>query len=469
MKKQERYDKINELAEILINMDLETALRFYINTPMYDKGAEIETFCPFHDDVKLGSFKINIRKGVASCFSCNISFGNIISFLMKLHGIKRNEAVLKAATDFNLISEDERQLLSGEKEAPVYQKIKINNNLNIKKRDIIEALEPANDQVLNTVFKHFIRGNELIGGKKLTDEHYNYLKSRGVSDEDIIKYDFFSEPDTKIITPLINILKKEGFDIENLNRIPGFFKWKKGGNWSFSRVPGIYFPTRNYLGEINGIHRRADTVKENDSRYKWQSSNFTIYKPDLYEIGAKSGTPIDVMYPSTPKETWDTSLIIVEGKFKEIEISKHCNCVCISVQGVGNHKGIEDVIQNIEDYQDIKFTSIFIAFDADIDVNPNIFKASSSICSLISSKSDVDIFYYTWDSDNGKGIDDLIFNGYGDTLRTMHYIDFEEKYNDFLPKCTYVEFDKIKKQKITKINKPLLRKYYLNEILSNSN
>ena len=62
MKKQERYDKINELAEILINMDLETALRFYINTPMYDKGAEIETFCPFHDDVKLGSFKINIRK-----------------------------------------------------------------------------------------------------------------------------------------------------------------------------------------------------------------------------------------------------------------------------------------------------------------------------------------------------------------------------------------------------------------------
>lgn len=45
------------------------------------RGTEYECLCPFHDDRHIGSFKINQRKNIAKCFSCEWQ-GGPVDFLM---------------------------------------------------------------------------------------------------------------------------------------------------------------------------------------------------------------------------------------------------------------------------------------------------------------------------------------------------------------------------------------------------
>ena len=49
--------------------------------------------CPFHQDKRIGSFKINSSTGAFKCFSCNASGGDIISFTMKYHDFSFPEAL----------------------------------------------------------------------------------------------------------------------------------------------------------------------------------------------------------------------------------------------------------------------------------------------------------------------------------------------------------------------------------------
>ncbi len=51
--------------------------------------------CPFHDDKKSGSFKVNLESGSFKCWSCGTCGGDIISFLQKRDDLDFREALLK--------------------------------------------------------------------------------------------------------------------------------------------------------------------------------------------------------------------------------------------------------------------------------------------------------------------------------------------------------------------------------------
>ena len=58
---------------------------FYIDefpgwTPRQDHGWTEGGLCPFHDDRRAGSFKINLDSGAYRCFSCGAAGGDIIAY-----------------------------------------------------------------------------------------------------------------------------------------------------------------------------------------------------------------------------------------------------------------------------------------------------------------------------------------------------------------------------------------------------
>lgn len=51
--------------------------------------------CPFHADIRPGSFVINKSSGAFRCFSCRASGGDIIAFHMKRHEIGFKDALIQ--------------------------------------------------------------------------------------------------------------------------------------------------------------------------------------------------------------------------------------------------------------------------------------------------------------------------------------------------------------------------------------
>lgn len=49
--------------------------------------------CPFHDDEKAGSFKVNLETGAFKCWSCGERGGDIIAFLQKRRDLSFVEAL----------------------------------------------------------------------------------------------------------------------------------------------------------------------------------------------------------------------------------------------------------------------------------------------------------------------------------------------------------------------------------------
>ena len=58
--------------------------------------------CPFHDDNKAGSFKVNLQTGAYTCFACGAKGGDIVAFTMKLYGLDFVEALAKIADEWGL-------------------------------------------------------------------------------------------------------------------------------------------------------------------------------------------------------------------------------------------------------------------------------------------------------------------------------------------------------------------------------
>ncbi|MBF0213604.1 MAG: hypothetical protein HQM00_08575 [Magnetococcales bacterium] len=58
--------------------------------------------CPFHNDNRPGSFRVNLESGGFKCFACASSGGDIIKFLMLRDGLEFSEALKTLAEEWGL-------------------------------------------------------------------------------------------------------------------------------------------------------------------------------------------------------------------------------------------------------------------------------------------------------------------------------------------------------------------------------
>lgn len=70
--------------------------------PTSRRGWSDGGLCPFHNDSRPGSWKVNTETGAYRCFSCGESGGDVIAFAQARHGLTFPEALEKLASEWGV-------------------------------------------------------------------------------------------------------------------------------------------------------------------------------------------------------------------------------------------------------------------------------------------------------------------------------------------------------------------------------
>lgn len=58
--------------------------------------------CPFHDDTRAGSFRINADSGAFKCFACGAKGADIVAFTMQREGLAFRAALARLADEWGV-------------------------------------------------------------------------------------------------------------------------------------------------------------------------------------------------------------------------------------------------------------------------------------------------------------------------------------------------------------------------------
>lgn len=417
-------------------------------------------FCPFHNDRHAGSFSIIKKSNTFYCFSCG-EYGDGIKFVQMQEEIGFRKAVWKLALYFEIITpqqmeEYQKGILSNDE---IKKPPRVYDGIFTDKEDSSQA--PV--EVLNNVYSIFSKGNSLLRkNKRLSKEHLEHLrKDRLLTDEEIEKIGFFTIPNRSnyFMKEFLKELKEEfGYEEDILKQVPGFYYMDKLKRMTFASHKGIGIPIRDEKNQIVGIQIRRDKVDVGESRYVWFSSSFANEKEGMSD-GTGSGSPIHITYPKVNKRPFD--LFITEGVFKSIQLSKFTKTISVSVQGVQNWKGkINKFIEYMEEEMNQAILRIHICFDSDVAENIHVYMAFREMyLSLKDEFPNIDFYYYWWDEEFGKGIDDVLLNRLGKEIKRIDCRIYVNAYDEMIS-----ELEEMYDVKRNKLDKELIRMEYQERI-----
>ena len=337
------------------------------------------------------------------------------------------------------------------------------------------------------VDKEYIAGNKkkpaselhavyqaLLDETYLTDEHYQHLTNRGMSDNEIVTRSYRSFPDKA--WEIAKILLQQFNDFKG---IPGFYENQYG--WTIAGNPGILIPYRNEKNQIIGFQIRVNQpLKEVeirkisafkdvnlDAKVIDQEENIVeIYVDNevvevvklklnethaLYKYGAfiklvegqryfwlsstnkKNGTsagnplPVHVAVPTNELKLWQTgqlkqknSVWITEGALKaDIAAEKITKSALrehgmtfLAIAGVNTWRSVFDVLKKMNVKQ------VNLAFDMDLLENPLVAQQLKLFAQEL-KKQGFAANLAVWNPDDGKGIDDVLLNRRIPTLKKL--------------------------------------------------
>ncbi len=216
-----------KISEILNTSDIVDV----ISESVILKKAGINYFglCPFHSE-KTPSFSVNPGKQIFHCFGCSAG-GNVLSYLMKYHGISFPEAVKMAARKYNIELENTTLSPSAKKEI-----------------EIKEVLFRINQAVMG--YYH-----DLLKGSNQSESARNYLKKRGISEDIIQEFKLgYSPEDWDTVT---RFFKKNRISDENAAR-SGLILERKQKQGYYDRFRNrIIFPIFDINMQVAGFGGRV--------------------------------------------------------------------------------------------------------------------------------------------------------------------------------------------------------------------
>lgn len=431
------------------------------------KGKSTPVECPMHGgSPKDGkAFIIGNRIKCFKCAADKKSFSNVDIALLKTSKSNYVATLCEAIEAINLYGTDTQSVIESlkpsnyKKNSSFMEQIKsIQMNTSLKAEEYVPK-PIASDSIVNTVLNEYTNAYKILGTQKLSKVHYAYLKERRLTHEDILKGGYFTIIQKSSLSKLLPIfLKKlrEQFNIseDDIAKVPGFYK-DINGNITVKAPYAIGIPIINAKGLLKGIQLRLDkpivTSEGKELRYLWLSSDEI---PEGCTGGVGPGAQVDVTFPDGPKNTWNKTLFITEGKFKAQQLSKKTNAVVISVQGVGNWAYVIEAISDILEITNNNISKVCICYDADIAFKTQVNAHAKNLCdSIAENYPKLPVSYMIWDANNGKGIDDLIFNNAVQTIKVIPKDIYTNLYNILMKNITDMgyNFDKLPdtiKQKI---------------------
>lgn len=380
---------------------------------LIQKGPHAHGLCPFHRDNRVGSFVVTPSKGMFKCFACGEG-GDAIYFVSKFTNVHFVQAAFDIALSEGIITQDEydsRHFKSYSKKEVTKVTQAFNGAHKLEKKVLPS---PSTLHAYYSVFLSVMTyGKE--GEVRLHEEDLRYLKEeRKLTEFEILDrgYCTLLRPTSLRLNKLVEELREKCLRPEVLRSIPGFYEQKKGDKWfmTYAFNEGVVIPIKNADGHIVALQVRRREKDEFKGRYFWFSSGFAEYHENMRN-GTSPGAPLDVLYPEgRPSQ----ALFITEGRFKSEAISKNFKSTSISVQGVGNWKGIMAEIEKIQtitsdNYPEFKgYKYLYLAFDSDMKYKYQVYQQLKKMTDAIQEKIPGLIIKYLYWNTPEKGIDDLL-------------------------------------------------------------
>jgi len=192
-------------------------------------GRNFFGLCPFHSE-KTPSFSVNSNKQIFHCFGCSAG-GNVLSFVMKYHGITFPEAAKMVARKYNITIETKEI-------DPVKRKV-----LQLK-----ESLFRLNKTVMGVY-------SDTLEKSAKGDTARKYLSKRGISEDIIQQFKLGYSPDSW--ESIVKVLKDEKIS-KNTAAQCGLILQRKQKTGSYDRFRNrIMFPIFDINMQVAGFGGRV--------------------------------------------------------------------------------------------------------------------------------------------------------------------------------------------------------------------
>ena len=179
------------LDEIKSKNDIVDIISEYVN--LKRAGRSFFGLCPFHKE-KSPSFAVSPDKQIFHCFGCNVG-GDVFHFVSKIENISFKEAIELLASRANIelpvigSSEDDKTAKIKE----VIYKINEETASFYHQNLYLSTAKPAQEYVKKRHLDNKTLKKFLIGYSGKFNELYNYLKSKGFSNEEILLSDLVNK------------------------------------------------------------------------------------------------------------------------------------------------------------------------------------------------------------------------------------------------------------------------------------
>lgn len=307
----------------------------------------------------------------------------------------------------------------------------------VKKKE--EILPFPNDQ-LDVMFRYLLTNC----GLKLTKKHRDYLHSQGMTDAMIQKNLIVSFPEKdslRFSSPQlcdaalpyrVGIGKMMSDRFGDLSRFPNCYKNNKD-SWTFGGQGGILYPLFDVYNRIIGLRINPDlrwtddkwnivtkeqyAEHENECRLKDLTNNWYEYGKYMNfassQYGPSMGTRIGVY---TPVSKFIPSFVyITEGEKKAMISSEYLKAIVLSVPGVNSWPRLfendDRGISIVDFFHRMGCSTFCVAYDADKETNRNVLSQQDLLTEQL-KESGFRVCMCDWNVANGKGLDDLLVNGY---------------------------------------------------------
>ena len=416
----------------LFNMAREADIVKIISQTVHlqQSGQHYLGLCPFHQDGKVGSFKVTPargnQKGIFTCFSCGAQ-GDVIDFVAHTKKVSPFEAAIQVCEASGFISRAEAKSLRDNKGLeplqnqkapdlkivqvpPQPQKPPVQQELLAEKRDA---------EHLNMVYLAFIRS-----AARPSRLYKNRMREeRKLSDEELNEYFIYPNPHDQAFLARFfrNLAELFGTtDIEELKQIllgvPGFFLTPDDKiSFMVSRKTGIGIAVRNRQGLLVGIQIRIiEPLPEGASRYLFMSSGFANgVEGSCGRYGCRCGHVEDVLYP---EKKWCKAIAITEGRFKAVTLSK-MGFLTVNMHGITNWQFAAEVASELCDEYNAKMFVLVYDQEEKEGTEQNVKKSARQLTDYIQDRAPVQ--FAVWDHKYGKGIDDVVNAGYQSKIKRV--------------------------------------------------
>lgn len=255
----------------------------------------------------------------------------------------------------------------------------------------------------------------------LDEKHKNNLINRGFTLEKIEDLGFKSYP--RMRSQLAKTVSK-AVDVEG---VPGF--WKNANNeWQLAGESGLMIPVRNIDGMVVGIKIRSDADRVH--KYTMLSSNPTRDKDGNIKFPSGAQGKNRIHYPLATRRI-DAPLRITEGELKADIATLYSKTYTISISGVNMWQQAIDAAAKLQP------TEIWLSFDSDknkevttstegVTAEPYAVKKALGQLYKALSEAGYVVRIETWEPQWGKGIDDVLVQGFEDKITLMTDAEADE-------------------------------------------